>query len=360
MSLPGSATASASSSIHQSLGTSPVFGQGFSSYIPAFPVRPEASRYRTDFEEVEFLGKGGFGEVVKARNKLDGRPYAISECGNLSLTDATEKVKLRPEEDFGRVLREVQSLSRVSHQHIVRYYGCWRETVGQAAVAPSPGGVDSTGTPSAVTSSNVSSASEPGDPLAINWDESRNNRSRSQSFPRIRFSANDEEDSEDEDDDVTDESNGTGQFGQFTRMRDDSDDSDSDESDTTNDSESSGDSEDSAGSARTVGDPSQSLKRGRPPTKAIPKPIPVVSGSKPSASFATTTTDDGSVQEILYIQMEFVEKQTLREAITEGLSEEETWRLLKQILQALAHMSSLGIVHRGKRCVLGYNADRQT
>lgn len=62
-------------------------GRGFASYFPASApaAGPTFSRYRTDFEEVEFLGKGGFGEVVKARNRLDGRSYAISKVELLSV-----------------------------------------------------------------------------------------------------------------------------------------------------------------------------------------------------------------------------------------------------------------------------------
>ena len=44
-------------------------------------------------------------------------------------------------------------------------------------------------------------------------------------------------------------------------------------------------------------------------------------------------------------------QQTLREAISAGLTDEEVWRLLVQMLQALSHMSSLGIVHRGEQTV---------
>ncbi|TPX61382.1 hypothetical protein SpCBS45565_g07286 [Spizellomyces sp. 'palustris'] len=75
------------------------------------------SRYRLDFEELEFLGKGGFGEVVKARNRIDGRFYAI------------KKIRLDPRNREGnkRILREVQTLSRLHHQFVVRYYQAWFE-----------------------------------------------------------------------------------------------------------------------------------------------------------------------------------------------------------------------------------------
>lgn len=35
------------------------------------------SRYLTDFEPVDCLGKGGYGVVFEAKNKLDGCHYAI-------------------------------------------------------------------------------------------------------------------------------------------------------------------------------------------------------------------------------------------------------------------------------------------
>ncbi|GME94581.1 unnamed protein product [Ambrosiozyma monospora] len=72
------------------------------------------SRYVQDFEEVGILGKGGFGEVVKARNKLDGRFYAIK--------------KIRHTEDkLSKILNEVMLLARLNHQYVVRYYAAWLE-----------------------------------------------------------------------------------------------------------------------------------------------------------------------------------------------------------------------------------------
>ncbi len=39
----------------------------------------EESRFLKDFEEIKFIGKGGFGSVYKVKNKLDDRYYAVKK-----------------------------------------------------------------------------------------------------------------------------------------------------------------------------------------------------------------------------------------------------------------------------------------
>lgn len=73
------------------------------------------SRYATDWVEQGRLGKGGYGEVVKARNKVDGRIYAIKKIKQKSASALTE------------VLSEVMLLSRLNHSCVVRYYTAWPE-----------------------------------------------------------------------------------------------------------------------------------------------------------------------------------------------------------------------------------------
>lgn len=55
-----------------------------------------------------------------------------------------------------------------------------------------------------------------------------------------------------------------------------------------------------------------------------------------------------ATRSILYIQMEFCEKQTLRDLIRKGLYDdpEEYWRLFRQILEGLAHIHGHNIIHR--------------
>lgn len=75
-----------------------------------------SSRYLNDFEELRPLGHGGFGHVVLCKNKLDGRQYAM------------KKIRLKDKSMPDRILREVATLSRLQHQHVVRYYQAWFET----------------------------------------------------------------------------------------------------------------------------------------------------------------------------------------------------------------------------------------
>lgn len=74
-----------------------------------------SSRYVNDFVEAGRLGKGGFGEVVRARNKLDGRLYAIKK---ITQTSASA---------LSGVLSEIILLSSMNHPNVVRYYTAWIE-----------------------------------------------------------------------------------------------------------------------------------------------------------------------------------------------------------------------------------------
>lgn len=51
------------------------------------------------------------------RNKLDGRFYAI------------KKIVIRAGQKLNRIMREVQTLSRLNHNYIIRYYQAWLEEV---------------------------------------------------------------------------------------------------------------------------------------------------------------------------------------------------------------------------------------
>eukprot|EP00698_Gefionella_okellyi_P001959 TRINITY_DN11839_c0_g1_i1.p1 TRINITY_DN11839_c0_g1~~TRINITY_DN11839_c0_g1_i1.p1 ORF type:complete len:1322 (+),score=300.76 TRINITY_DN11839_c0_g1_i1:27-3968(+) len=93
--------------------------QTSSTFMLSGPGTPGAmqSRYRSDFEEIAPVGRGGFGEVVKAKNKLDQQVYAIKKI----------KLDVKDQALNRKIVREVTTLSRLHHQHIVRYYQAWIE-----------------------------------------------------------------------------------------------------------------------------------------------------------------------------------------------------------------------------------------
>ena len=76
------------------------------------------SRYASDFVELGRLGKGGFGEVVKARNKLDSTVYAIKKISQASPAALSS------------VLSEVMVLSRLNSPYVVRYITAWLQEDG--------------------------------------------------------------------------------------------------------------------------------------------------------------------------------------------------------------------------------------
>ncbi len=110
------------------------------------------SRYQNEYDEIETLGKGGFGQVFKARNRLDGQLYAIKKIklqskpkefsnsfdlqafenpksfrsSNTSST-TTSNLSFLSAEDL-RIVREVKTFARISnHPNIVRYHASWIE-----------------------------------------------------------------------------------------------------------------------------------------------------------------------------------------------------------------------------------------
>ncbi|XP_063627840.1 eIF-2-alpha kinase GCN2 [Cydia splendana] len=63
---------------------------------------------------------------------------------------------------------------------------------------------------------------------------------------------------------------------------------------------------------------------------------------------APTRPPSERLKQVLYIQMEFCEKNTLRHAIDNGLFKEHyrAWRLFREIVEGLAHVHQRGMIHR--------------
>ncbi|XP_020022731.1 interferon-induced, double-stranded RNA-activated protein kinase [Castor canadensis] len=67
------------------------------------------SRFVKDFEEIEPIGEGGFGQVFKAKHRIDGKTYVIKRVKYNNL----------------KAEREVRALAKLEHVNIVHYHVCW-------------------------------------------------------------------------------------------------------------------------------------------------------------------------------------------------------------------------------------------
>ena len=259
------------------------------------------SRYATDFEEIAVLGKGAFGQVVKARNTLDSRYYAV------------KKVR-HTEEKLSTILSEVMLLASLNHQYVVRYYAAWLEEDSpndNALESSEEDDTDSFSDESTDISDlenedvfNQSNAMrnriENLDEDNSNWDFISNS-----GYPDIVFA------------------NSSSDINNTTTNQ-------TDELDSRHDGES-----DSESETEDDYEPSSSVRFETSPT--------------PKGNRRQIEKNKKKKKSTLFIQMEYCENRTLYDLIhADNLTQQrdEYWRLFRQILEALSYIHSQGIIHR--------------
>ncbi|XP_052756420.1 eIF-2-alpha kinase GCN2 isoform X2 [Galleria mellonella] len=249
------------------------------------PTTSGHSRLTDEFEELAWLGQGAFGDVLKVKNKLDGGFYAL------------KRVKLNPEnvQLNRKITREVKLLSRLNHENVVRYYNAWIESItdvddddddsSSCSVAKTP-------TRKKPGASLEGVVAKLGQEVKLEW-------SMCEGTGPKRNSTSDSEEDVDDDEALP-----------LFKM--------SPEDDSSCSIEFAGDSDNK----------SQTIASDAVPD--TPKPQSV------------------RLNQVLYIQMEFCEKHTLRQAIDNCLYQEHTraWRLFREIVEGLAHVHQRGMIHR--------------
>uniref|UniRef100_A0A3Q1HEU7 eIF-2-alpha kinase GCN2 n=1 Tax=Anabas testudineus TaxID=64144 RepID=A0A3Q1HEU7_ANATE len=270
-------------------------------------VQRQFSRYFSEFEELQLLGKGAFGAVIKVQNKLDGCYYAV------------KRIQVNPaSKQFRRIKGEVTLLSRLNHENIVRYYNAWIERHE----------TPSTGVLSTDSSEPQSTADKPlpyKDPAqrfnelglldnvediapppalssSVEWSTSIEKSSSA------KCTGHQSSDDEDDDEDV---------FGASFLPSD---------SDSRSDI---------------------IFDNGDESTDEISQVEP---SKRPVTDTTESTDSDRSllIAHYLYIQMEYCEKSTLRDTIDHGLHQDQNrlWRLFREILDGLAYIHEQGMIHR--------------
>ncbi|KAG9268185.1 eIF-2-alpha kinase GCN2 [Astyanax mexicanus] len=273
-------------------------------------VPKQFSRYFSEFEELQLLGKGAFGAVIKVQNKLDGCYYAV------------KRIQVNPgSKQFRRIKGEVTLLSRLNHENIVRYYNAWIER----HETPSTGVLssDSSEPPSTperpparrrvnelgLLDNVEDDAPPPALASSVEWSTSLERSSSAKC--KTADSSDDDDDDDDDDDEEADVF-----CPSFLPSNSDS------ESDIIFDN---GD----ASKDSVVQD--ELMKK-----KAV------------DTAESTDSEKPPLIAHYLYIQMEYCEKSTLRDTIDQGLHRDcsRLWRLFREILDGIAYIHEQGMIHR--------------
>ncbi|XP_043791915.1 eIF-2-alpha kinase GCN2 isoform X2 [Apis laboriosa] len=254
------------------------------------------SRITNEFEILEWLGRGAFGDVLKVKNKLDGGIYAI------------KRIELNPKNKQlnKKITREVKLLSRMNHENVVRYYNSWIESaiITDAVEERLSITFSEKKNPDPLNHLGMDDIEKLAPPLhEVEWNVSYKSRTNT------TLPADSDEDNSDASSDTDSDEDCAFLMQNLLRM--DSSDSIEFEKDTNYQTSASNINNNENGNI----DESKEMVR--------------------------------EIQ-FMYIQMEFCEKSTLRTAIDGGLYEdrERVWRLFREIVEGLAHIHQQGMIHR--------------
>lgn len=275
--------------------------------LPGTPLRQRRqsnktdSKYHNEWEEIEKLGKGGFGKVVCARQKLDGQFYAVK------IIESTSPQALND------IVGEVTLLAKLNHPYIVRYYTSWIENDDLGLGRPAPRAKAKQQGVSRRHAMPLSTGHDFMEPSIYRNQGAEYSDSSGGLFGYQDPPSVNEQDGWDNEDDV---------FGTDPEPATDQD--------VTSPDENLGTSPFTRSSTEALFTDSsgpRSMHPFRPPT-----PPPAETPEKAT----------------LYIQMELCDKRTLFNRIDEGLHRDMdmVWRLFRRILEGLAHVHSIGVVHR--------------
>jgi len=257
------------------------------------------SRYLQEFVEIGQLGTGASGQVCKVRNRLDRRVYAVKK---IDLTSAADNAAAG-----SKIRREVTTLSRLIHKHVVRYFAAWVEQYDHAAPQQS--------SESASSSTSAAAPGVEGMPYRVLEEPSSRGIDRSS-----RYST---DSSEDDEPTPTHESadrdrqlrvrNST--YNKFFHYGSSSSDEESDEEETP---------ASTTGTETGLGLPAVAEEPRSPAPPVLP------------------------ARRCLFIQMEYCYT-TLRQVVDNGklwCQQEEIFKLLRQVLEALLYVHERGVIHR--------------